>query len=193
MRKLNEWVARQANQEDGCRGRFWESRFKSQALLDESALLACMAYVDLNPIRAGLSITPESSDFTSIQERIIAVQNKEDIPKSLCTFESDNAHDESPQHRLPITQLDYFELVDITGRLVKANKKGSIPADLEPILQRLKINPSSWLETVQSLSASFAQFIGRSDNMKACLIKLKRVRFHGIKSALRAFQAIGEV
>jgi REP element-mobilizing transposase RayT len=70
MGRLNEFVARAANKEDRVKGRFWESRFKCQALLDEAAMVACMVYVDLNPIRAGLAATPEESNFSSIQERI---------------------------------------------------------------------------------------------------------------------------
>ena len=70
MGRLNEHIARAANKEDEVKGRFWESRFKCQALLDEAAIAACMVYVDLNPIRAGRARTPEGSDFASIQERI---------------------------------------------------------------------------------------------------------------------------
>ena len=76
MGRLNEYIARAANKEDEVKGRFWESRFKCQALLDEAAIAACMVYVDLNPIRAGLAATPEESDFTSIQERIRAWQRE---------------------------------------------------------------------------------------------------------------------
>jgi hypothetical protein len=76
MGRLNEFIARAANKEDGVKGRFWESRFKCQALLDEAAIGACMVYVDLNPIRAGLAGTLEESDFTSIQQRIRAWQKE---------------------------------------------------------------------------------------------------------------------
>jgi REP element-mobilizing transposase RayT len=70
MGRLNEFIARAANKEDKVKGRFWESRFKCQVLLDDASIATCMVYVDLNPIRAGLAATPEESDFTSIQERI---------------------------------------------------------------------------------------------------------------------------
>ena len=70
MRGLNEYIVGMANKEESCTERFWEGRFKSQALLDEKVLLSCMAYVGLNPIRVRMAATPEESNFTSIQERL---------------------------------------------------------------------------------------------------------------------------
>ena len=70
MRSLNEYNARKANQEEQCTGRCWEGRFKNQALLDEKALLSCMAYADLNLVCATMTGMAEASDFTSIKERL---------------------------------------------------------------------------------------------------------------------------
>ena len=135
MRCINEPIARMANAEDHCTGRFWEGRFKSQALLDERALLACMAYVDLNPIRAAMAKTPEQSNYTSIQERI-------EHPESNCLRPLKGNEDGG----LPFDLKDYLELVDWGGREVKRNKRGHILASAPPILMRLKMDASPVLD-----------------------------------------------
>ena len=136
MRCLNEPIARMANQEDRCTGRFWEGRFKSQALLDERALLACMAYVDLNPVRAGMAKTPEQSEFTSIRERVHAPDS------TLLGFVGNRS--EPPG--LPFRLENYLELLDWAGRSMQSGKKGHIPTQALPILQRLSMNPETVLE-----------------------------------------------
>ena len=135
MRCINEPIARMANAEDHCTGRFWEGRFKSQALLDERALLACMAYVDLNPIRAAIAKTPEQSDYTSIQERI-------EHPENNCLRPFMGIEDGG----IPFNLKDYLELVDWGGREIKRTKRGYIPASAPPILIRLKMDASPVLD-----------------------------------------------
>ncbi|HMB60867.1 MAG TPA: hypothetical protein VKN35_13220 [Xanthomonadales bacterium] len=136
MRCLNEPIARMANQEDRCTGRFWEGRFHSQALLDERALLACMAYVDLNPIRAAMAKTPETSDYTSIQERIIRPEES--------TLLSFLPGDEAAG--IPFALKDYLELVDWAGREIIRGKRGFVPASTPPILERLSMRSSPVLD-----------------------------------------------
>ena len=132
MKLLNQSIANRANREDNCTGKFFESRFKSQALLDESAVLTCMAYVDLNPIRAGISETPETSNYTSIQTRLKRNSNSSKITESsLLHFAK--AKPEYGDKCIPIAQAAYFELVDWTGRCIREGKRGSISQNLPPI------------------------------------------------------------
>jgi len=137
MRTRNEDIARRANAEDGVKGRFWEGRFKSQALLDEPALLAALAYVDLNPIRAGIAETPEDSDYTSIQDRIRAVSTSDVAPAPPVQPGSIEAEEGSPTFQpaslmpfdatgrtpwaIPFDFLDYLELVGLDGPCVRTS------------------------------------------------------------------------
>tara|TARA_R110001599_G_C12157024_1_gene651965 strand:+ start:223 stop:1092 length:870 start_codon:yes stop_codon:yes gene_type:complete len=169
MKCLNEPIARMANQEDDCTGHFWESRFKSQALRSEEALLSCMAYVDLNPIRACVATSPESSDFTSIQERIAgdspkiteAVRVALDIsehairPKPLLPFTAPGS--EKNDTNIPFAFTDYVQLVDWTGRIQNKGKNGCISHEIPPILSRLNIPARQWLVD----SGEFEQIVHR--------------------------------
>jgi hypothetical protein len=131
MRCLNEPIARWANAEDNCTGRFWEGRFKSQALLDETALLQCMTYVDLNPIRAGIAVAPESSNYTAIQRRISRSGSHGLMPFS----------DESDQRpSIPCDFKSYMELVDWGGRILLPSEQGATGVKVPSVLKRLNVD-----------------------------------------------------
>jgi REP element-mobilizing transposase RayT len=157
MRNLNEYIAREANKEDGCTGRFWEGRFKSQALLDENAVLACMAYVDLNPIRAKMDTTPETSKHTSIRNRIQALIKGEQ-PKNLMRFVG-NPRQDMPKG-IAYSLIDYCELVDCTGRCIREDKAGYIDQHHSPILERLNINVEQWLTLTTEFEKHFSTAVG---------------------------------
>ena len=70
MKCLKEPLSRLANRQDQTRGTFFEGRFKSVAILDEESLLATCAYIDLNPVAAGIVKVPETSPHTSIKTRV---------------------------------------------------------------------------------------------------------------------------
>ena len=148
MRCLNEYIARRANKEDECTGRFWEGRFKSQALLDEAALLSCMAYIDLNPMRAGVCEALEESEFTSIQARIRrAASENGEVTESptprLMPFGAGMNDGQGPAS-LPYDLRNYIELVDWTGRIARTDKKGFIPEYAPSLLSTLRLNQEQW-------------------------------------------------
>ncbi|MEX2469040.1 MAG: transposase [Pseudohongiellaceae bacterium] len=161
MRCLNEAIARQANAEDDCTGRFWEGRFKTQALLDEQALLTAMVYVDLNPLRAGIATAPEDADFTSLQARWYKLTRRQVAPHpqpALLPFR-DSDHRAARDH-LPFNWPDYLELVETTGHRV-LNGKRTFAADTVPsILTALGLDPAAWFPTVTNLQARFELVIG---------------------------------
>ncbi len=158
MRCLNEPIARMANQEDHCSGRFWEGRFKSQALLGERAVLACMAYVDLNPIRAAIATTLEQSDYTSVQQRILQPEDH-----SLRPFAS-NFDDEAG---MPFGLKDYLELVDWAGREIKPGKKGYIPANTPPLLTRLGMDAAPVLAYLSQMEKQPFRALGPVSLLRA--------------------------
>jgi len=192
MRTLNEPIARQANQEDGCTGRFWEGRFKSQALLDERALLTCMSYVDLNPIRAGMAETPEASDFTSIQERIRdwAAQVKQNQPLGEVIGDLLPFDDSGRVDAIPFSLSDYLELVDWSGRTVRADKTGAIETTLPPILTRLGIDGGYYLQHLCKKEPTFGDAIGSVTSLRASARAFGRKFFRGLSYAEQLFPAI---
>ena len=190
MRILNEKVARLANKEDGCTGRFWEGRFKCQALLDEQALMACMAYVDLNPVRASIATTPEHSDHTSVKARSEAVKSEGRVkgviakqPRQLQKFVGNPRNDMPPG--LPFRLIDYLELVEWTGRKIHEDKRGSIDNTLPGILTRLDLDGEQWLYLTQNFESSFKTLVGTAYSLKMACVKMGYQRIPG-KSACEA-------
>ena len=175
MRCLNEPIARQANQEDKCTGRFWEGRFKSQALLDDAALLTCMAYVDLNPIRAKLAKTPEGSENTSIKLRIEAAL-REEQPKTLLPFSGHECQNQL--HGLHFSFQDYIELVDETGRIIRDDKSGYISESSAKVLTRLNISQDNWLKLTHKFGSIFHGPVGSLEEVTHYCDHLEKRRRH---------------
>ena len=252
MRCLAEPIARQANKEDVCTGRFWEGRFKCQPLLDEAALLACCVYVDLNPIRAGVAKTPESSPFTSAYDRIqslksaVAASAKETrssrasrlagpattsqaaapatapdgwlspielahdlddpsaaesnvhaaaAPKSVKTS-TPATRRRTPEERLrrasskgflPMTLADYLSLLDWTGRQLRRDKRGAIPAEMQPLFARLKISGEGWFDLIQDFSRLFRRAAGRPESLASEAARRDRRWLQGISNSRALF------
>ena len=200
MRLLCQTIAIRANREDQESGKFWQSRYRAVRLMDEESLLACAAYVDLNPIRAAMAETLEESDHTSAQRRIeaereIATPDKDEAERLcqaaddettaaqavktsstpdgfLSPLEIDEQQGElgvccnrsgvrcSDKGFLPMSAVDYLALLDWTARQTAPGKRGSTPSDTPPILERLKLPPSTWCELVSNFGRLFSTVAG---------------------------------
>jgi len=178
MRNLNESVAREANKEDNCTGRYWEGRYYSQALLDEQALLGCMMYVDLNPVRAGMCDDLERSDYTSIQARITQYQQHKSQQQT-SNKHARNPQPEQPNALLPFgssedknaiafTLYDYLELADWSGRAIHPNKGGAIDENTPKLIATLGISSEDWIEVVKNFRRHYGHFAGREQVLRRC-------------------------
>lgn len=120
MKLLKQPIARRANLEDGCSGHFFEQRFYSGALLDDDAVIAAMAYVDLNPIRAKIASSLENSDNTSAQHRLrnSAAAIEEYLAPVISGLPEPS--------RVPISTADYFRRLRAVTHGERNKVQGSV-------------------------------------------------------------------
>jgi len=173
-----------------------------RGLLDDSAVLACLAYVDLNPVRAAIAETPEDSDYTSVQRRIRTLQ-----PASESSADGENAEQdiapastqppelypfvggvrEGMPEGLPFHLADYLDLVNGTGRAVRADKRGAIADDLPPILERIGITPAAWLQLAKDFETRFCSWIGQAERVERVCEREGQRWARGIRACWRLF------
>ncbi|UXI67056.1 hypothetical protein [Tahibacter amnicola] len=150
MRCLNEPIARRANREDACTGRFWEGRYRCQALLDEAALLACMAYVDLNPIRAGIASDLPTSAHTSIRRRLQHIEG--------ATLLRPIAG--AAGNTLSVSTAEYVQLVEWTGRQRRPDKHRSLVGGPPAVLRSIGMTAASWRAEVFTIETRYWRAVG---------------------------------
>ena len=173
MKALKEPLARLANKQDQCKGTFWESRYKSIAILDEEALLATCAYIDLNPVAAGVARAPETSKYTSIRQRVGHVRGQgrlaelkaaargsvagsraaRDLEQGhwLCPLEDRRRRGSRREGMLESFSLgSYLLLLDYTSRLRRTGK-ARVSRQVSCILDRLGTSAEVWDFRIQRL------------------------------------------
>jgi REP element-mobilizing transposase RayT len=189
MRCLNESIARRANAEDNCTGRFWEGRFRSQALLDEGALLTCMAYVDLNPIRAGTATTLEGSEYTSIRERLVAAARGHSRAAGLVPFADQAADGGGGLEPLPVAFADYVEVVRWTAASLGEPKAEEIPEKIGALLGELKLDSVGFVDSIRNFARRFFTMVGQVQKIEVESRRRGYRRRVGIPGARRLYRA----
>ncbi|MBX3714284.1 MAG: hypothetical protein KF800_20145 [Lysobacter sp.] len=180
MRCLVEPIARRANREDGCKGRFWEGRYKCQALCNERAHLAAMAYVDLNPIRAGMADRLETSTCTSAAERVMQVSED---PASAASPLKPIAGSLRPTFE--ITTADYLQILDWTGRQLAQGKRGRISPDAPAVLANIDRDGARWTTRVAAFGSGWHRAAGSAQDLIALAERMGQRWLAGIRLALK--------
>ena len=179
MRCLVEPIARRANREDGCKGRFWEGRYKCQALCDERAILAAMAYVDLNPIRAGMADRLETSSYTSVAIRVAEATTN---PVLLTAPLKPVAGSLLPA--VNITTADYLHILDWTGRQLTPGKRGRISPDAPTILATIDRDGRRWTTRVAAFGGGWHRAVGSAQDLLAIAERMGQRWLKGVRLAL---------
>lgn len=180
MRCLAEPIARRANREDGCTGRFWEGRFKSQWLCDERALLAAMAYVDLNPIRAGIAQSLEQSRHASIEQRMEnAKSDRNLLSQRMKPIAGASVLSVS------LTTADYLHLLEWTGRQIAPGKRGRIRDETPTALQVFESRPERWAIRVKAIGSGYRRVVGEVEDMVEIAKRFGQRWLKGVGSAAR--------
>ncbi|MBF7071886.1 hypothetical protein ISG33_00550 [Glaciecola sp. MH2013] len=179
MKELNQEIATRANKEDDCKGKFWEARFKSQALLDEKALIACMVYVELNPLRVGASSSLSNSEYTSIRKRLIEARIGKQ-PFELLPFKT--KREQFGKH-LPFDLFSYLELVEQTSKTIGTSGKNVASFSLA----KFGIAPSAWEELCIGFEEAFGFVAGNADSLIAFKNRINQKRIKGVGNATRLF------
>jgi hypothetical protein len=209
MAMLDESISRAANAEDRCTGHFWQGRFLCQALTCEAAILACAVYIDLNLIRAMLAETPETSQYSSVYDRIQDhLQAMSPLSVNIVNFryhsgwlapisvEGDGYTGAAAGRRasdngiLSMPLEKYLAFVDWSGRQIRADKRGSIPSDLAPILERLGLAAEHWLDSVEQFGKRFGLVVGSAEQVTSHANRLGRRWHRGIGACRQTFAKV---
>jgi hypothetical protein len=204
MAALSEYVARRSNREDDRDGRFFSGRYRCREIRTDGGLLIAGMYVDLNQLRAGEVLTPEDSQHCSVWYRIqarrttsadISQRSPDDWLAALTLaadhvgdVPSDNGRRASDKGLLPISLEDYLRLLDWAGRETRAGKRGAIPADLAPILERLGLAEDEFLEAVEKFPDLFPRLAGPVSALVERAQQVGRRWMHGVGPAAKVFQ-----
>jgi hypothetical protein len=209
MQLQNQYIARISNVEDGCKGRFFDGRFKCTRLEDVPVIAVCMQYIELNPIRAGMAKSLDESEFTSAFERLMGEKAKRRVQgyerkrrkgekltaRQKALLKGERAKLRDSQWLAPLDEegspfegfevSEYLAMVEAGGRRVRSGKRGSVPESVPPLLERLDLDAKCWLEVLEGFGRLFFRVAGKGESMAAAAERAGRRSYHGVRAGRR--------